>query len=79
MTFTITTHQLPETMTEEPIRIIEALPGSMVIFPDQVTEDTWHLFIETAWGHAWCPTCGGKGCNGYTKLCSACQGKGIKE
>jgi len=64
------------------MRIIEALPGSMVIFTDQVTEDTWHLFIETAWGQAWCPTCGGKGCNGYTKLrpaCPACQGRGVQE
>lgn len=78
MTIMISTHQPPDTLPIRPVRIIEALPESMVIFPDQATEDTWHLFIETAWGQAWCPTCGGKGCNGSMKPCPACQGQGVK-
>ena len=75
-------HQPPNTLPVRPVRITEALPESMVIFPDQVTEDTWHLFIENARRQAWCPTCGGKGCNGSIKpcpACPACQGRGVKE
>ena len=41
--------------------IIEALPGEYVIFPEDATEDTWHLFLD-AFAVGRCPTCAGKGC-----------------
>ena len=41
--------------------IIEALPGEYVIFPEDATEDTWHLFLD-AYDEDHCPVCGGKGC-----------------
>ena len=42
-------------------RIIEALPGEYVLFPEDATEDTWQLFID-AFATQRCPACKGKGC-----------------
>jgi len=56
-------------------RIIEALPGEYVIFPDDATEDTWHLFLDTFAAER-CPVCAGKGCNHDLHPCPECDGRG---
>ena len=54
-------------------RIIEALPGEYVIFPENATEDTWHLFLD-AFAAERCPTCAGKGCILSVRLSAHAEG-----
>ncbi len=58
-----------------PRRIIEALPGEYLLFPEDATEDTWHLFIN-AFAANRCPTCKGKGCGKDLDPCLDCIGQG---
>ena len=58
-----------------PRRIIEALPGEYLLFPEDATEDTWHLFLD-AFAMERCPTCKGKGCDPDLCPCSECCGQG---
>lgn len=58
-----------------PHRIIEALPGEYLLFPEDATEDTWHLFLD-AFAMERCPTCKGKGCDPGLRPCSECGGRG---
>ena len=59
-------------------RIIEALPGEYIIFPEDATEDTWHLFLD-AFGDDRCPACGGKGCEDDFLPCPECGGDGSNQ
>lgn len=58
-----------------PRRIIEALPGEYILFPEDATEDTWHLFLD-AFAMERCPTCKGKGCGKDLEPCLDCSGQG---
>jgi hypothetical protein len=60
---------------EMPYRIIEALPDEYVLFPEDATQDTWHLFID-AFATQRCPACKGKGCDFNLRPCWACGGRG---
>jgi len=70
-------YQAAETIAsyDVPHRIIEALPGEYLLFPEDATEDTWHLFLD-AFAMKRCPTCKGKGCGKDLEPCLDCSGQG---
>jgi len=70
-------YQVAESLSpyDGPRRIIEALPGEYLIFPEDATEDTWHLFID-AFAAKRCPVCTGKGSGVDLMPCPECRGRG---